>query len=313
VGITFRPDLYPGDVRSVDEFLKQVGREHPAVVEMVHSGKTLDTNVYRNYMYEASERYSGDGWFVLGDAADTVDPLYSSGLVTVALQSSQIAELVRRGLAGEDLSQLASLFDDAYACFHRVTTSEVTNLYPVMHDPYQCHLRQHLTVLAAFHLGVPMAANGYLACPDGARLFRLLAHPRAVAARMRGMHALIAEVAARTGPLTPETFVKVQSAASMNWQFMEYLRESDIPLSLASLLDQLLALRRELLRRLDVNVLARPRLSLETAADLAQSAALAAARGQNLRRWKPAGLLARSLERIAPPVRPEAALSGVAS
>ena len=88
VGLTCRPDLFPEPVTSIPEFLDRVAGEHPILGDLVRSGSVVDTNLYRNYMYRTRRRYSSRGWFLIGDAADTVDPLYSTGLAlaTMAIQ-----------------------------------------------------------------------------------------------------------------------------------------------------------------------------------------------------------------------------------
>ncbi|MGB6898642.1 MAG: tryptophan 7-halogenase, partial [Candidatus Acidiferrum sp.] len=81
IGITYRKDVYPhGEVRTMEQFLECVGREHPVLVELINTGSVVDTNYYNSYMWECRQRYSPDHWYIIGDASDTVDPLYSVGL-----------------------------------------------------------------------------------------------------------------------------------------------------------------------------------------------------------------------------------------
>ena len=99
VGLTCRPDLFPEPVTSIPEFLDRVADEHPILGDLVRSGWIVDTNLYRNYMYRARRRYSSQGWFLVGDAADTVDPLYSTGLALAAMAIQQVGAMIRRDLA----------------------------------------------------------------------------------------------------------------------------------------------------------------------------------------------------------------------
>jgi len=48
----------------------------------------VDTNFYGNYMYEAEQYYSRDGWFLIGDAAYPSDPINSAGLSHLPPDSS---------------------------------------------------------------------------------------------------------------------------------------------------------------------------------------------------------------------------------
>lgn len=76
IGITYRQDVYPhGQVRTMEQFLECVGREHQVIVELVRSGTVVDTNFYSSYMWECRQHYSPDRWYIIGDAGDTVDPL----------------------------------------------------------------------------------------------------------------------------------------------------------------------------------------------------------------------------------------------
>ncbi|MCY3756770.1 MAG: tryptophan 7-halogenase, partial [Acidobacteria bacterium] len=100
IGLTYRPDLFPGEVTTTREFMDWMAGEHPLVGDFVKSGEIVDTNAYRNYMYRAKRRYSSQGWFLVGDAADTVDPLYSTGLALASLSIQQVGAMVRRDLEG---------------------------------------------------------------------------------------------------------------------------------------------------------------------------------------------------------------------
>jgi flavin-dependent dehydrogenase len=80
IGITYRPDIFSHPMQSIEDFLGYMDGEHPAIADMVRSGDVLDTHSYREYLYWAREIYSEDGWFLIGDAARSVDPLYSTGL-----------------------------------------------------------------------------------------------------------------------------------------------------------------------------------------------------------------------------------------
>jgi flavin-dependent dehydrogenase len=87
IGITYRKDIYPyGEVRTMDQFLECVGREHEVIVELARSGTVVDTNFYSSYMWECRQRYSPEGWYIIGDAGDTADPLYSVGIALASVQ-----------------------------------------------------------------------------------------------------------------------------------------------------------------------------------------------------------------------------------
>jgi flavin-dependent dehydrogenase len=136
IGITYRKGVYPyGEPRTIEQFLDCVRREHPVIVDLVRSGEVVDTNFYGSYMWECRRRYSPDRWYVIGDAGDTVDPLYSVGLALSSLQIRQIAAIIQRELDGGDTKEFTEDLDIAIAAFQRSVTRDTTRLYECMEDP----------------------------------------------------------------------------------------------------------------------------------------------------------------------------------
>ena len=160
IGITYRKDVYPhGEVRTMEQFLECVGREHSVIVELVRSGTIVDTNFYGSYMWECRQRYSPDRWYIIGDAGDTVDPLYSVGLALSSLQIRQIAAIIQRELKGLRHRGVHEGSRYSYlAAFQRSVTRDTTRLYECMGDAYQCHLRVHLVGAQAFSPRAPLGS-----------------------------------------------------------------------------------------------------------------------------------------------------------
>ncbi len=251
IGITYRKDVYPhGEVRTMEQFLECVGREHPVIVELVRSGTIVDTNYYGSYMWECRQRYSPDRWYIVGDAGDTVDPLYSVGLALSSLQIRQIAAIIQRDLKGCDNTEFTKDLDTALATFQRSVTRDTTRLYECMGDAYQCHLRVHLAVTKLFHLGLPLVMNGYLWDPVGVKLVNWFANLETLEADSKRIQELIREVAANPKNRKVENFIKVQSCASMNFPYYEHHREEDIAASLSKMAFGLARLRLNLLGKL---------------------------------------------------------------
>jgi flavin-dependent dehydrogenase len=251
IGITYRKDIYPhGEVRTMEQFLECVGREHEVIVELTRSGTVVDTNFYSSYMWECRQRYSPDGWFIIGDAGDTVDPLYSVGMALSSVQIRQIAAIIERELNGDDTVEFAKDLDTAITTFQRGVTRETAQLYECMDDAYQCHLRVHLAVTELFHLALPLLMNDYLWDPLGVKLVNRFFTLETLEEDTRKLQELIREVSANPKNRAVHNFIKVQSGASMNSQFYEYHREEDIPASLSRMLFSLARLRLALLRKI---------------------------------------------------------------
>jgi len=251
IGITYRKDVYPhGEVRTMEQFFECVGREHPVVVELVRSGTIVDTNYYGSYMWECRQRYSSDRWYIIGDAGDTVDPLYSVGLALSSLQVRQIAAIIQRELNGSDTKEFAKDLDTVLAAFQRSVTRDTTRLYECMGDAYECHLRVHLAVVKLFHLALPLVMNDYLWDPLGVKLVNWFSSLDTLEADSKKIQELIREVAANPKNRAVENFIKVQSCASMNFPYYEHHREEDIPASLSKMAFDLARLRLSLLGKL---------------------------------------------------------------
>lgn len=251
IGITYRKDVYPhGEVRTLEQFLQCVGREHEMIVELVRSGTVVGTNFYSSYMWECRQHYSENRWYIIGDAGDTVDPLYSVGLALSSVQIRQIAAVTQQELHGHDIRTFTKDLDTAISAFHHSLTRDTTRLYECMGDAYQCHLRVHLIVTELFHFALPLLMNGYLWDPVGVKLVNRFANIKTLEADAETFRELIEEVAANPKNRAVQNFIKVQSARSMNYRFYEYHRDEDIPASLSRMLFSLVRLRLALLRKL---------------------------------------------------------------
>jgi flavin-dependent dehydrogenase len=66
-----------------------------------------------------SEKVCGDGWVLVGDAAGFIDPLYSPGLDFCSYTSYYAADLVRRSLAGEDVTERLCHYNEQYPMTYR--------------------------------------------------------------------------------------------------------------------------------------------------------------------------------------------------
>jgi hypothetical protein len=198
-------------------------------------------------MWECRQRYSPDRWYIIGDAGDTVDPLYSVGLALSSLQIRQIAAIIQRELNGSDTKEFTKDLDTVLAAFQRSVTRDTTRLYECMGDAYQCHLRVHLAVTKLFHLGLPLVMNDYLWDPLGVKLVNWFSSLEALEADSKRFQDLIREVAANPKNRAAPNFIKVQSGASMNFPYYEHHREEDIAASLSKMAFDLARLRLALL------------------------------------------------------------------
>jgi flavin-dependent dehydrogenase len=287
IGITYRRDVYPhGEVRTMDHFLDCVGREHPVVAELTRSGTIVDTNYYRAYMWECRQRYSPDRWYIIGDASDTVDPLYSVGLALSTLQIRQITAIIQRELNGFDTKEFTKDLDTVITAFQRGVTRDTTRLYECMGNAYQCHLGVHLAVTKLFHLALPLVMNDYVWDPLGAKLINWFASLETLEGDSRKIQELIRDVAANPKNRTLENFIKVQSGVSMNFGYYEHHREEDIAASLSKMAFHLARLRLSLLGKLGWRALFNFRQQRALFKDIWRGLSLVPFHGTNLRKSK---------------------------
>ncbi|MGI9472188.1 MAG: NAD(P)/FAD-dependent oxidoreductase [Rubripirellula sp.] len=169
IGVVWRPDLKDPEIKSVESFVEYFREEHPVISELVESGTYLDHGLYRNYMYQSSHVYSPQGWFLIGDAADTVDPLYSTGLVLSSLQITQVEKMIAEDKAGRLTTETVQDFESAYQNTWSMMQSEISGAYEVVHGPWQSHWRMYISSLVYFHLMLPAWLAGYMVDPKGAR------------------------------------------------------------------------------------------------------------------------------------------------
>jgi flavin-dependent dehydrogenase len=198
MGFTYRPDLFRKRILSVKDFLAQVDQDHPALSEMVRSGEIVDTQMYLDYFYHSEQLYSEDGWFLVGDTARAVDPLYSNGISMTTVQVGQIAEIIERQRGGTLRSGDVAALDAAGRSIMERAQREVTEQYEIMHDPFQACMRRYLNVTMWFNVFLPLWWNGFLTTPSGARL--LLRFFRDRDKDLESLWVLAAEASAAIGP-----------------------------------------------------------------------------------------------------------------
>ena len=248
VGLTCRPDLFPEPVTSIPEFLDRVAAEHPILGDLVRSGWVVDTNLYRNYMYRTRRRYSSQGWFLVGDAADTVDPLYSTGLALATMAIQQVGAIIHRDQAGRLTEGFVDTLDRAYAGFRELGEGQVAGLYDVMRAGYQCRLRMHLHVISFFHMALPLLLNGYHVDAVGAAMMARLGRPaHGLGRELTDFEPLIARAAARQPSPPVGAGAGVHSAFAMNHSWFEHRRDDEIPRSLFRMFRHMVALRLRLM------------------------------------------------------------------
>jgi NitT/TauT family transport system ATP-binding protein len=126
----------------VDQFFKWAVNLNPVVAESMRNAERLrEFRMDDSYSY-TMERFAGDGWLMIGDAAFFVDPIFSSGIgdamhsakfaseaIVNALRNNDVSEVAFRGYeqkmrnGAETWQQLVQLFYEVSPSFIRVVTA----------------------------------------------------------------------------------------------------------------------------------------------------------------------------------------------
>ncbi len=90
VGIVTRTADFPKSSEPPDEFFARHINSHPVLAKRMANARPVHAYTRDgNYSY-VMDRFAGDGWLLVGDAARFVDPVFSSG-VSVAMESAKRA------------------------------------------------------------------------------------------------------------------------------------------------------------------------------------------------------------------------------
>jgi FADH2 O2-dependent halogenase len=119
VGIVTEAADFKKGQEPVAEFFARHIASHPLLARRMERARPLQAfSREANYSY-VMNRFAGDGWLLVGDAARFVDPVFSSG-VSVAMESARrAAEAIITALARNDLSA------QAFAAYERTMRNGV--------------------------------------------------------------------------------------------------------------------------------------------------------------------------------------------
>lgn len=105
IGVVAEKDVFKKANKDHDAWFHDLIQSAPDIQRaMADARQVRPLSVEADYSY-AMDRFVGDGWALVGDAARFVDPIFSSG-VSVALYSAKFAsEVLIEGLANDDVSE----------------------------------------------------------------------------------------------------------------------------------------------------------------------------------------------------------------
>jgi flavin-dependent dehydrogenase len=160
IGISTRCGVYPGSVRTMDEFMAQVATLHPVITDLVKTGHVEDTNVYRKFHYNSKQAYSADRWAIVGDAAFTPDALFSNGLAFGVIQLDQVGEMIARDCERDHDPGYIQRLERALWPPLSYNQWNIGYWYETMGDAYLSSFRVTWTEMGYFYVLLPLVTNG---------------------------------------------------------------------------------------------------------------------------------------------------------
>ena len=142
IGVVPRTDIDSAAELPIEERFEHYVERYPAFKkimethELIPSYEGLPSYVtYKNLM-QHSDRYAGDGWLLIGDAAYFVNPLYSPGMTYGHSTASFAAQETVRALDAGDFSEAAfDAYDKAVGVLYSALATECEFFYRSFRHP----------------------------------------------------------------------------------------------------------------------------------------------------------------------------------
>jgi flavin-dependent dehydrogenase len=157
IGIVADPAVHPFDTfNKYDKAMEWLKVNEPRGYKMLEpeTKNLLDFKILKHYAHHTGKLYCAEErWGVTGEAGAFLDPLYSPGTDFIALNNSWLSDLIVRGLAGEDVSGRANVYEQSHL-------SLVNNWIPVYQNKYLLMGNTQIMVIKIFwdwatYWGVP--------------------------------------------------------------------------------------------------------------------------------------------------------------
>jgi flavin-dependent dehydrogenase len=97
-----------------------------------HRAEIQDFRVMKNYSYSSQRVFCSDRWCLTGEAAVSLDPLYSPGSDLIAIANGLICDLVVRSLGGEDIRGRTVVDDKLFLSLTNIWLSIYEQQYSLM-------------------------------------------------------------------------------------------------------------------------------------------------------------------------------------
>jgi flavin-dependent dehydrogenase len=135
VGIVADANMHPFEEMNLFEralnWLHQHEPQCASVIEQ-HRADLQDFRVMKDYAYSCEQVFSDERWCLIGEAAVSLDPLYSPGGDLIAIGNGLACDLLTRALNGEDIEDLAAIHNQVFLLVTNSWRSIYEKQYTIM-------------------------------------------------------------------------------------------------------------------------------------------------------------------------------------
>jgi flavin-dependent dehydrogenase len=131
VGVVFEPSLAAGRMGKREEVFEELLGRSAKMKEILGDARRK-TPVYGTSDYSVTaDRFSGDGWVLVGDAATFLDPVFSTGVYLGMSAGVRAAKVIDRAL-----SSRGQVVASDFAKYERTTRAMIRRLKPFVYGYY---------------------------------------------------------------------------------------------------------------------------------------------------------------------------------
>jgi flavin-dependent dehydrogenase len=131
VGAVFEPSLIAGRSNAKEELYDELLSRSRKMKEILANGRRT-TQVYGTADYSiTADRFAGDGWVLVGDAATFLDPVFSTGVYLGTSAGFRAAQVIDRAL-----SKRGRVLSSDFKAYEKTTRGMVERLKPFVYGYY---------------------------------------------------------------------------------------------------------------------------------------------------------------------------------
>jgi flavin-dependent dehydrogenase len=138
VGIVTDASMHSFDeMNRFERALDWLHQHEPQCAEDIeqHLDKIQDFRIMKNYSYSCEQVFSDERWCLIGEAAVSLDPLYSPGGDLIAIANGLVCDLIAHALDGEEkeaIEERAAIHNNIFLLFTNSWLGTYDQQYPIM-------------------------------------------------------------------------------------------------------------------------------------------------------------------------------------